>query len=94
MYCVMCRCARRIREKLPGLALSIAWARLESSTGLFSSHSGPFFPTLFVHHSPVHGPHIQQLSQRTLWYSQAPAVEEKDIRPLISQSFLPTSILA
>ena len=51
---------------------------------LFSSHPGPFFPTLFVHHSPVHGPHIQQPSQRTLWYSQAPAVEEKDIRPLIS----------
>lgn len=50
----------------------------------------PWFPTLIVHHSPAHRPLVQQPSQRTSWYSQAPTVEEKNISPYNSESLFPT----
>jgi len=93
--CVLCADARVNTRKLPRTCPPYKWgqAGVFLGIGLFSSHPGPCFPTLFVHHSPAQRHLLQQLSQRTSWYSQAPAVEEKDRRPLISESVLPTSLL-
>lgn len=43
-------------------------------------------PTLSICGTPVQRPHFQQLSQRTSWYSQAPAVEKRTLGS-VSQSF-------
>lgn len=74
------------RRNCPGLVLSTTWARLGIfyGIGLSPPHPSPCFPTLSIRQSPAQKPRVQQLSQRTSWYSQAPAVEEKDIRPYTS----------
>lgn len=75
--CVSCADVPCGHGETPTGLPSTAWARLGVvfMALVFSPlHPGPFFPTLFARHSPVHGPLVQQLSQRTLWYSQVPAV--------------------
>lgn len=81
------------QEKSPEVCALTPWPTLVifHGTDLISSPLSPCFPTLRIHQSPVQRPRFQQLSQRTLWCSQAPAVEEKVIRPFTSE-FPPPNI--
>lgn len=86
--CSVCMCHTNTGETsqgLPSLQLGPYWSS-SMALALSPPHPSPCFPTLLVHHSPAHRPLVQQLSQRTSWYSQAPAVEEKNINHYTSVS--------
>lgn len=83
--CVLCvYVAYKHGRNSLGLVPSTTWARLASSMALASSppYPSPCFPTLSIHQTPARRPRFPQLSQRTSWYSQAPAVEKRTLRPV------------
>lgn len=91
--CAMCICAKwtpgETSQGLPSLHLGPYYLS-SMALALSPPHPSPCFPTLIVHHSPAHRPLVQQPSQRTSWYSQAPTVEEKNISPYTLESLFPT----
>lgn len=53
----------------------------------------PYFPTLSIYRSPGQRHHVQRPSQRTSWYSLAPTMEERNIKPYALESLLLTFLL-